>query len=97
MYIEGGEAVAKVHPQAEETIFDLKQQLMWRFEDLKQKHEGLKSQLSLMPIKGEGKFYVIKKLLYVCTTTDFMSTCSGRKASYSSWTSTITTTSQERR
>ena len=52
----GGEAVAKPHLQ-EETIFDLKQQLstmQWRFEDLKHKHEELKRQLSLMPIKTEG-------------------------------------------
>ena len=55
-FVGGGEAESKLRLQ-EETIFDLKQQLstmMWRFEDLSQKHEELKSQLSLMPIKHEG-------------------------------------------
>ena len=59
LVVGGGEAEAKFRLQAEETIFDLKQQLstmMWRFEDLNQKHEELKSQLSLMPIKREGNF-----------------------------------------
>ena len=53
LLIGGGEGEPKLRLQ-EETIFDLKQQLstmMWRFEDLSQKHEELKSQLSL---KSEG-------------------------------------------
>ena len=68
LLIGGGEAVAKLHLQ-EETIFDLKQQLstmQWRFDDLKHKHEELKSQLSLMPIKREcmqnmsyNKYYIV--------------------------------------
>ena len=58
LFIGGDEAQAKLHLQ-EEMIFDLKQQLstmMWRFEDLNYKHEELKSQLLLMPIKREGNF-----------------------------------------
>ena len=45
LLIGGGEGESKLRLQ-EETIFDLKQQLstvMWRFEDLSQKHEELKS------------------------------------------------------
>ena len=60
LFIGGGEAEAKL--RLEETIFDLRQQLstiMWRFEDLKQKHEQLKSQLSLMPIKQEGTRFIV--------------------------------------
>ena len=58
LFVGSDEAEAKIRLQ-EETIHDLKQQLstmMWRFEDLNYKHEELKSQLSLMPIKGEGEF-----------------------------------------
>ena len=64
LFIGGGDAEAKLHLQ-EETIFDLKQQLstmMWRFEDLNYKHEELKSQLSLMPIKREGKFLKVDSM-----------------------------------
>ena len=56
LFVGGGETEAKLCLQ-EETIFDLKQQLStvhWRFEDLKYKHEELRSQLPLMPIKREG-------------------------------------------
>ena len=64
LLIGGGEVEAKLRLQ-EETIFDLKQQLstmMWRFEDLNYKHEELKSQLSLMPIKSEGKFLKVDSM-----------------------------------
>ena len=56
LFVGDGETEAELHLQ-EETIFNLKQQLstmQWRFEDLKHKHEELKSQLSLIPIKRKG-------------------------------------------
>ena len=59
LVVGGGEAEAKFCLQAEEIIFDLNQQLYTmrrRFEDPNYKHEALKNQLSLMPIKREGKF-----------------------------------------
>ena len=58
LFVGDGETEAKLHLQEETIIIDdLKQQLSTmqsRFEDLKHKHEELKSQSSLMPIKREG-------------------------------------------
>ena len=61
LIVGGDEAEAKLRLR-EKTIFDLKEQLSTmkgRFEDLKHKHEELKSQLSLLPIKREGVHGII--------------------------------------
>ena len=79
LFVGGDEAEAKLHLQ-DKTIFDLKEQLstmQWRFEDLKYKHEELKSQLSL---KTEG-VHGINKVAPTCCYE--FHNCSGRETSCS--------------